>query len=118
MARFRQSNVTWAGASLHLTIGPFCNDPEDQKVVGFSFERTRAGLDGAKARGAKFGRKPKLSQKQIVHARKLTKAGKHSRAETAELFNVGRKTLYRRSKPREEHKGQLSRPSPPVVNRC
>jgi DNA invertase Pin-like site-specific DNA recombinase len=58
-------------------------------------ERTRAGLDAAKARGVKFGRKPKLSEEQIIHARKLIKAGKHSRADIARLFNIGRKTLYR-----------------------
>jgi len=58
-------------------------------------ERTRAGLDAAKARGVKFGRKPKLSDEQIIHARKLLKAGKHSRNDVARLFNVGRKTLYR-----------------------
>jgi DNA invertase Pin-like site-specific DNA recombinase len=61
----------------------------------FISERTRAGLDAAKARGVRFGRKPKLSEEQIIHARKLIKAGKHSRADIARFFNAGRKTLYR-----------------------
>ena len=58
-------------------------------------ERTRAGLDAAKARGVKFGRKPKLSQEQIIHARNLINAGTHSRDQIAALFKVGRKTLHR-----------------------
>jgi DNA invertase Pin-like site-specific DNA recombinase len=48
----------------------------------------------AKERGVKFGRKPKLNQQQIDHARELIEAGKH-RQEVAALFKVGRKTLYR-----------------------
>jgi len=58
-------------------------------------ERTRAGVKAAKARGVKFGRKPKMTPEQITHARKLIDAGEHSRDEVAALFNVGRKTLYR-----------------------
>jgi DNA invertase Pin-like site-specific DNA recombinase len=34
-------------------------------------ERTRAGVQAAKRRGVKFGRKPKLTPQQIVHARDL-----------------------------------------------
>jgi DNA invertase Pin-like site-specific DNA recombinase len=58
-------------------------------------ERTRAGVKAAKARGVKFGRRPKLSPEQIDHARKLIDTEEHSRDEIAALFNVGRKTLYR-----------------------
>jgi len=56
--------------------------------------RTRAGVQAAKARGVKFGRKPKLDREQISHARKLINAGEHRREEIAALFKVGRKTLY------------------------
>jgi DNA invertase Pin-like site-specific DNA recombinase len=38
-------------------------------------ERARAGVMAAKGRGVKFGRKPKLSQQQIDHARKLLDDG-------------------------------------------
>ena len=58
-------------------------------------ERTRAGVKAAKARGVKFGRRPKLSTQQIIHARKLINAGERSRIEVAALFGVGRKTLWR-----------------------
>lgn len=38
-------------------------------------ERTRAGVTAAKARGVKFGRKPKLTAQQINQARKLIAGG-------------------------------------------
>ena len=57
-------------------------------------ERPRAGVKAARARGVKFGRKPKLRRQQIDHARKLIDNGER-REDVAALFNVGRKTLYR-----------------------
>ena len=57
-------------------------------------ERTRAGVKYAQRRGVKFGRKPKLTAKQTVHARKLI--GQNERpADVAALLNVSRATLYR-----------------------
>jgi DNA invertase Pin-like site-specific DNA recombinase len=41
-------------------------------------EGTRAGVKAARCRGVKFGRKPKLTGKQIDHARKLTGHGQRS----------------------------------------
>jgi len=57
-------------------------------------ERTRAGVRAAKRRGVKFGRKPKLTRQQKVHARKLIDAGER-REDVAALLNVDRTTLYR-----------------------
>ncbi len=57
-------------------------------------ERTRAGVKDAKRRGAKFGRKPKLTPQQITRARKLVEAGKR-REDVAALLSVNRTTLYR-----------------------
>ena len=57
-------------------------------------ERTRAGMQAARAGGVKPGRKPKLSAEQIEHARKLIDKGE-SRQYVADLLNVGRVTLYR-----------------------
>src|ERR1700686_2844234 len=57
-------------------------------------ERTRAGGKAAKGRGVKFGRKPKLTPQQIIHARKLIDAGER-REDVAALLNVDRTTLYR-----------------------
>jgi DNA invertase Pin-like site-specific DNA recombinase len=56
-------------------------------------ERTHAGVKAAKRRGAKFGRKPKLTPQQIVHLRKLIDAGERTE-EVAALLNVDRTTLY------------------------
>jgi DNA invertase Pin-like site-specific DNA recombinase len=57
-------------------------------------ERTRAGVKAARARGVKFGRKPKLRPQQINHARKLIDGGER-REDVAALLNVDRTTLYR-----------------------
>jgi Enterobacteriaceae phage serine recombinase len=57
-------------------------------------ERTRAGVKAAKARGVKFGRKPKLTPKQIKHACEL-RAQDTPVQEIADLLQVGRSTVYR-----------------------
>jgi DNA invertase Pin-like site-specific DNA recombinase len=57
-------------------------------------ERTRAGAVAAKARGVKFGRKPKLTRQQIEQARKLIAQGERPE-DVAESFHAGRATLYR-----------------------
>ena len=54
--------------------------------------RRREG--GAKAKGVKFGRKPKLSPAQIKHARQQIERGRRV-PEVAALLNVDRATLYR-----------------------
>jgi DNA invertase Pin-like site-specific DNA recombinase len=57
-------------------------------------ERTRAGVQAAKARGVKFGRKPKLTPKQLKHARDLRAQGMRVE-DIADLLPVSRSTLYR-----------------------
>ena len=57
-------------------------------------ERTRAGVKAAQRRGVKFGRKVKLTPKQIDHARKLIDKGE-DRQYVADLMRVGRSTFYR-----------------------
>jgi DNA invertase Pin-like site-specific DNA recombinase len=57
-------------------------------------ERTCAGLQAAKQRGVKLGRKRALTLAQVKHARKLLNAGEvHS--SVAQSFGVSRATLYR-----------------------
>ncbi|EIF32237.1 site-specific recombinase, DNA invertase Pin [Burkholderia sp. Ch1-1] len=58
-------------------------------------ERTSSGRAAAKARGTKFGRKPKLEPAQIKHIYQLVDEGKASRQEIADLFGIDRSTLYR-----------------------
>jgi DNA invertase Pin-like site-specific DNA recombinase len=57
-------------------------------------ERTRAGAAAARARGVKFGRKPKLSPEQVKHARKMVESGEPV-PKVAELLGVERTTIYR-----------------------
>jgi DNA invertase Pin-like site-specific DNA recombinase len=61
---------------------------------GLIIERTREGMKAARARGVRPGPPPKLSPKQIQHARKLIEKGDR-REDVADILNVSRTTLYR-----------------------
>src|SRR5215211_408377 len=58
-------------------------------------ERTNAGLAAARARGRQGGRRPKLSAKQIAHARKLLEDSNTTIKDVAATFGVNRATIYR-----------------------
>ena len=53
-------------------------------------ERTSSGRAAAKARGTKFGRKPKLEAAQLKHIYQLVDEGAASRQEIADLFGIDR----------------------------
>ncbi len=57
--------------------------------------RTREGMKIAKAKGRLRGKQPKLSPRQEAHLVQLHAAGEHTMSEIAELFSVGRSTVYR-----------------------
>jgi len=57
-------------------------------------ERTMAGLESARARGRKGGRRPKLSDKQKALVLKLHKDGKHSIKDICQMLNISKQTLY------------------------
>lgn len=57
--------------------------------------RTREGLAVAKAKGRLKGKAPKLTPRQETHLVALHASGEHSPRELAELFKVGRSTVYR-----------------------
>jgi putative polyketide hydroxylase len=57
--------------------------------------RTREGMKVAKAKGRLRGKQPKLSRRQEAHLVSLVHSGEYSTAEAAELFGVGRSTVYR-----------------------
>jgi DNA invertase Pin-like site-specific DNA recombinase len=57
-------------------------------------ERTKAGVAVARARGVKFGRRPKLTAQQVAQAKKLIAQGERPE-DVAASFHVGRTTLYR-----------------------
>lgn len=58
-------------------------------------ERTRAGLDAARARGRGGGRPPKLSDKDVAAARALLADSDLSIEYVAKRFNISPATLYR-----------------------
>ena len=58
-------------------------------------ERTRAGLDAARARGRKGGRPPALSSKDIAAARAMLRDAELTVEEVAARLKVAPSTLYR-----------------------
>jgi DNA invertase Pin-like site-specific DNA recombinase len=62
-------------------------------------EGTNEGLAAARARGRVGGRKPKLTDAQVRHARKLYADGGHTVADIAKLLGVSRQTVYRALEP-------------------
>jgi DNA invertase Pin-like site-specific DNA recombinase len=49
----------------------------------------------AKAKGRLRGKQPKLNRRQEAHLVSLVHIGEYSTAEVADLFGVGRSTVYR-----------------------
>ncbi|MCK9914706.1 recombinase family protein [Microbacterium ginsengisoli] len=92
-----------------LSIGASVYDPTDPvgrllfnvlaMVAEFEADliraRTREGMAIARSRGRLKGKAPKLSPAQAKLLLRLFDAGEHSVAELAELFHVGRATVYR-----------------------
>ena len=62
-------------------------------------EGTLEGLAAARARGKTGGRKPKLTDSRVKHARQLYADGEHTVAEIAGLLGVSRQTVYRALEP-------------------
>ena len=58
-------------------------------------ERTRAGLEAARARGRKGGRPAKLDAKQVKEVRRLYDSKTVTVDQIAAMMHVGRSTIYR-----------------------
>jgi DNA invertase Pin-like site-specific DNA recombinase len=58
-------------------------------------ERTRAGLEAARARGRLLGRPPKLSRQQRTEVVDMVISGRHTSADAARLFRVSPTTVSR-----------------------
>jgi DNA invertase Pin-like site-specific DNA recombinase len=98
-----------ANRGIKLSIGGSVHDPVDPmgkllfNVLAMISEfeadlirtRTREGMKVAKAKGRLRGKQPKLTVKQENHLLELHAAGGYTKAELAELFSVGRSTVYR-----------------------
>ncbi|WP_022886895.1 recombinase family protein [Glaciibacter superstes] len=55
---------------------------------------TRDGLNAARARGRKGGRKPRLTPEQALHAQEFYDAGNHTVQQIADLLKTPRSTVY------------------------
>lgn len=92
-----------------LSLGGSVHDPTDPvgrllfnvlaMVAEFEADlirlRTREGMRVAKAKGRLRGKQPKLSPRQEELLASLHKGCEHSVSELADLFSVGRSTVYR-----------------------
>jgi len=58
-------------------------------------ERQAEGIKSALARGVKFGAKRKMTDEQVVEAMELQKKGDMTNQQIADMFGVGRSTLFR-----------------------
>jgi DNA invertase Pin-like site-specific DNA recombinase len=58
-------------------------------------ERTRAGLEAARARGRKGGRPSVMTRDKLAAARKLYESGDQTMAQIARSLSVSRSSLYR-----------------------
>ena len=58
-------------------------------------ERTRDGLEAARARGRAGGRRPKLNPRQLALARQMYDSREHTVQAIAETLGVTRSTIYR-----------------------
>lgn len=58
-------------------------------------ERTRAGLEAAKAKGKVGGRPSVVDSKKLSTIKKLVASGDYSRADIASMVGVSQATLYR-----------------------
>lgn len=74
-----------------LTILAAFAELERETIV----QRTRAGLDAARARGKVGGRPSVIDEKKMERIRKLIASGAHTRAEIAEMSGISQATLYR-----------------------
>ncbi len=99
--------VTSAGAELRLLDEPFIDTTSEMSdlivfLVGWAakwqrrriLENTSNGRARARARGVKFGRKPKLSQQQRREALASLEAGEAMRV-VAKRYNVSKSTISR-----------------------
>lgn len=58
-------------------------------------ERCQEGIEKAKNRGVKFGRQPKLSEKQLATLKKEFSEGRVGKTDLAKQYGISRASLYR-----------------------
>ena len=70
-------------------------EAEARRLAGRVSENQLRFLKVAKAKGRLRGKSPKLTPRQEAHLVQLHAADEHTVGELAELFSVGRSTVYR-----------------------
>jgi DNA invertase Pin-like site-specific DNA recombinase len=83
-------DTTSAGGRLILHIMGALSEFERSLII----ERTRAGIEAAKQRGVKLGRRPTLAPHQLEHVKRLIACGETPKS-IARSLKIGRSTLYR-----------------------
>lgn len=76
-------------------------------------ERTMAGLEAARARGKRGGRKPVMDEKKVALASAMLKDGSNSVTDVCEALGVSRATLYRYLRPDGTPTGRAAELAPP-----
>lgn len=82
--------TTPTGKLMFTLIGAFAEFERD-----LIRERCQEGITKAKDRGVKFGRRPKLTAKQIQQLKAEFEANEIGRGELAEKYGISRPSLYR-----------------------
>jgi DNA invertase Pin-like site-specific DNA recombinase len=108
--------------NVRLSLGGSIHDPTDPvgrlfnllaMVAEFESDlirlRTREGMKVARAKGRLRGKQPKLKPSQTKAPARTPDSGNYTPAELAELFGVGRSTVYRTI--------ERTRPQPPEPER-
>lgn len=85
-------SIDTSSASGRLVLSVFGALAEFERAL--IIERTQAGLQAARSRGARIGRPAAMTDGQVEQARTLVGAG-HRVSEVARTLGVGRSTLYR-----------------------
>ncbi|AMT69063.1 recombinase family protein [Mycobacteroides abscessus] len=85
-------SIDTSSASGRLVLSVFGALAEFERAL--IIERTQAGLQAARSRGARIGRPAAMTDGQVEQARTLVGAG-HRVPEVARSLGVGRSTLYR-----------------------
>lgn len=84
------NTTTPTGKLMFTMIGAFAEFERD-----LIRERCQEGITKAKDRGVKFGRRPKLSEKQLQQLRSEFQENEIGRGELAEKYGISRPSLYR-----------------------
>lgn len=83
-------DTSTAAGNMFFQIAAVFAEYERRQLI----ERTNAGLEAARARGRKGGRKPSLTQKQIREAKALLADPSITVADVCANFGISRTTLY------------------------